>query len=928
MKFNVVIEDNENNIVEKNWVEKIIQKIYEYYQKCFTTLYEEGEECKIIIRLCDKQRGIINFSNYDDKSVCIDVYWKLIENLIEQYEVEEERREKVFCWFFEFYLARELYKYLVIQYEKRGTMDDYQDGIYNGDGEEYRLLDSLGCYFSVCYFGEVNGKAKRDYITYHRTLWELNKTGRTDYALVNGKLIYSYAEGKYSGKIRVGKKFDLYGKMLNEYKEKRYKNGLALIDGLKGPYTSYREISKEDYDKGMIMFVPENLTRRTKSSQEEKISLLEKNALLFLWEKCGIYKNDSSLKRYYIDDGLLCLYMAIHRFLETGSKNDAFDVYCSYSGRFLRGDKMQELINFISSYENNASRLVQSHRDHYSHSAYVFILGLSFFYTSDKLQKQFSEMYNQSFQEWLYSKRENINEKFLRLWGLTALFHDIGYQYEIPFCQITENNHYYADDYKKVLFFHYQNMEEFTNLDIFFNSCEGKSWNRNDLIFNKEGEYSVYKKLLVNNDPDYEPQNIEDVIAYHINRRLQRKYSQEIMEKNIEKNVVNSDKFKNREWNYVDYIAELLKAKSCPKEQKNDKDKSVSAYMDHAYYSAIIVFKQLVNMYGLDEFTNDVESDRYIGSERNGYQNHFKVLNEWMDAITAIVMHNKFFEFNLRDGKSLQIEEHPLAYLLIFCDELQCWDRTSFGKASISQLHAIDCELTYNENSVHAEYIFDENGCENAITFTKDGTIDEVKAGTLQKFFKNKEKRYTTPSHLKSDDYTTWKISSMDFAKGEDCKFVIDIHGIVDVSGGNNLALTVGAKFGEGSKYRNETLSEISMGKLYDLAGKLYESQSDGMEFEYGDVVDKLFYIEFVKGIGEGLQKINCFYSTELKAFERKYTFDSVEKGIMTEVEKEAMDVFCIRHAWSLLDKKTIEEMLNALITIMKEESGIEIYSL
>lgn len=939
MEMKVFVRGQEDTEVEAAWVKDKVKTIAQYYDTNFKIKEYTEEACSVEVELCDKQKGVYDFSYYHDWDAGISIYWKMLKKIADNYEGDSDKKKDAFLWFFEFYLAREMYKFLLIHYEKAGEMKSYDGDVYDLDSEEYKLLDSISCYFALCYFEAEAGKAKKDYITHYRFLWGCENVCGLDSMLINGKLVYDFSEQKYSGKTRVGKKLDLYCELYNEYEQGQYRDGLRMIDELKGEYTNCREISKAEYERFVQMYAPDKLTRRTTASESEEISELERNALLFLWEKCKIYKIDSSLNRHYIDDGLLCLYMAIHRFMETGSKNDAFDVYCSYSGRFLRGDKMQELINFISSYENNASRLVQSHRDHYSHSAYVFVLGLAIYYTSDILQKNFEKKYNaeKKLLEQLYLKKENINEKFLRLWGLTALFHDIGYQYEIPFCQITENNRYSANGYDKVIYFHYRNMDEFSNLDVFFKGCEGKAWERNNLIYNDDNCYNHYKKLLIDNNEDYQPESIEDVLAFHIDRALGRSFPQDVMKGNIEKNVVDDGELKDKTWTGVEYIATLLKAKPYPKELKDGN--SIKAFMDHAYYSAIVVFKQLISMYGLDEFTNDLESDKY--TEKDVDNSRFLTLNEWMDAITAIAMHNKFFEFNLKtvEGKSAEsknegvkqslcISEHPLAYLLILCDELQCWDRTSFGKSSISQLHAIDCNLTFNANSVHAEYIFDQKGCETAIGFDDNGRIKSVKAGTLQKFFKNKAKEYVTPNHVKMNDCSTWTISSHDFAEGEDCKFVLDIHGIVDVAGDDNLSLTVAAKFGEGTKYRNEYLSEISMGKLYDLAGKLYEKQNSEKEFEYGDIADKILFIEFVKGMGENLQKVNCFYSNQLKAFDRKYEFDIDERDKICGLIKESMDICCNMHAKELLDINTIRKMFDDFMDIMKDEPGIEIYSL
>ena len=76
----------------------------------------------------------------------------------------------------------------------------------------------------------------------------------------------------------------------------------------------------------------------------------------------------------------LCLENAVDRFLKSGKKEDAFDVYFCYLEMFV-GDyeKTRRMIELLSEFEANGSGLLMKHRDHYSHSVYVFVLGLAIF---------------------------------------------------------------------------------------------------------------------------------------------------------------------------------------------------------------------------------------------------------------------------------------------------------------------------------------------------------------------------------------------------------------------------------------------------------------------------------------------------------------------------------------------------------------------
>jgi len=649
---------------------------------------------------------------------------------------------------------------------------------------------------------------------------------------------------------------------------------------------------------------------------------LFRNALEFLYDDCGlIYKSQKlydgegnwiHLKKM-VNTDILCLYNAICDF--NGSKYEAMDVYCGFTSLFMgddSNDKLQELINFVSSYENTASRLVNNHRDHYSHSVYVFILGLAIYHKNKNFQKVFAEKYP------CRNKKENIHEKFLKLWGMTALFHDIGYQYEIPMEQIkTRSSYKYKDadgkEIKKSVFFRYQNMDEFTDLKNFF---EINGFKDIDEMMKK----LVERKPETINDGILSgkiPEKIEDVLAHHIASMIQRTYEEEYKSKKIKETVLNpaEERFTGTT---EEFISELLKAKPTPVETG-----AHVAFMDHAYYSAILLFKQLFEMRG-EDFLKDTAS-----------------FNDWMDTITAIAMHNKFFEFNLKNGQSMRPEEHPLAYLLILCDELQCWDRTSFGKSSIKQLHSFDCDFEFNEKEVYAKYKFDsrsmDDGAEEPAITVEKGAITKVKDGTLQKFYKDKNKNYFTPEALKAEKKTDWKITSFDFAAGDDCKFVLDINGIVDVTGDYGVALNVSAEFADITRKGTETLSELSMEDLYDIAAEIYEkdanseNQANTESFAQLNIFTKMLFIDYVKSMTKSLQSIGCFYTSHPKAFGIRTSRKDFE-GDLKKLREDSMKFF-ESYFDSHIHTSNIEDMDNEQIVdifldVILSRPGIEVYDL
>ena len=87
----------------------------------------------------------------------------------------------------------------------------------------------------------------------------------------------------------------------------------------------------------------------------------------------------------------LCLKNEIAKFIDSGVAEDAYTVYYCYLEMFMgtygRSKKMVEL---LSEFESNGSSLLMKHRDHYSHSVYVFALGLAIYETNDGFREAFN----------------------------------------------------------------------------------------------------------------------------------------------------------------------------------------------------------------------------------------------------------------------------------------------------------------------------------------------------------------------------------------------------------------------------------------------------------------------------------------------------------------------------------------------------------
>ena len=171
---------------------------------------------------------------------------------------------------------------------------------------------------------------------------------------------------------------------------------------------------------------------------------MEHAVLSFIRERCedlrfdlekGEQHTGRSLKENQIpfnmekDIDRLCLENAVARFLHSGKKEDAFDVYFCYLDMFVGDyDKTRRMIELLSEFEENGSRLLMKHRDHYVHSVYVFLLGLAIYEANEAFRKVYNAFY--------HLEEKEAGAHYLQYWGLASLFHDKGKPLELPYEQV------------------------------------------------------------------------------------------------------------------------------------------------------------------------------------------------------------------------------------------------------------------------------------------------------------------------------------------------------------------------------------------------------------------------------------------------------------------------------------------------------------
>lgn len=330
--------------------------------------------------------------------------------------------------------------------------------------------------------------------------------------------------------------------------------------------------------------------------------------------------------------------IAISRFLASGSREDAFDIYycyCEIFKPFGAGyDATGILLEMLSEHESNASSLLMQHRDHYSHSVYVFLVGLAIYKNMSAIRSAYNDKYH-------LSDGKDAACHFLEYWGLASLFHDIGYPFEIAHqqmkayvCKLDKRNN---DTYGFTPYVSYRNMDQFTITRL---------GDLNELYARGIVE-RLGKRYL----------NRTDVEPYYAEHQLRKALKDRAIHENPDK---------------MDYL-----------------------YMDHAYFSGLLLAKNYL--------------ERHIDIQR-----YSQIPCEVLDAFCAVILHNSLFRFTLRSmlhtKEPLNLSDgQPLLYLLMLCDELQCWDRTSYGQNTRSGIYAFDFDIDFMlDGTMRWTYFYDK----------------------------------------------------------------------------------------------------------------------------------------------------------------------------------------------------------------------------
>lgn len=359
---------------------------------------------------------------------------------------------------------------------------------------------------------------------------------------------------------------------------------------------------------------------------------------------------------------------AILYFMDNCTTESAFKVYEAFFETYWIGthdgsNPFIELIQKMKTYEENAGLLLRKQRDHYIHSVYVYILGLIIFEQNSNFKHVFN---NKVLDNAVYKDfYKTDNEEFFYRWGIASLFHDIAYPLEISIKQI--------------------------NIYIDFIS------NHNDV---KSDNLKV--KMTIDNIEDFN--NLPQLVPLP-------EFSQEYKSKYPDTNNLNlSDS--------IDIMAHKLNI--CFGIDLSETKQGLIGFalemqnqyfIDHGYYSALIVLRWYY----------------YLMQKANWNPAYFYY--PIVDSASAILLHNYYKHGLMKrpfDLGKFKPESHPIAFLLILCDELQDWGRIGYGELDRMSCTLSGFDITISDLYLELIYIIQSDDERKGFVEKKISGINQV----------------------------------------------------------------------------------------------------------------------------------------------------------------------------------------------------------
>jgi hypothetical protein len=269
---------------------------------------------------------------------------------------------------------------------------------------------------------------------------------------------------------------------------------------------------------------------------------------------------------------------------------------------------------------------------------------------------------NMDKEEYPYSY-DTPHEEFFYRWGIASLFHDVGYPVEIIGKQISKFVGFATEVDDDVKVKSHLEFDNFEELNSINEVIPKREFVQ---AYYEKYDSCVYVDLLAP----------IDLLAHKCHLAL----------------GVDLKKVKTSLDGFVDFMAK-------------------NGFIDHGFFSAIIVLK----WYGFL-----IQSCRY----KPEYF-FYPVL----DSASAILLHNYYKNVIMKppfEKGRLAPGDHPIAYLLILCDEMQEWNRTAYGIVDKKRTQAGEASITITESRMDVTYITRQGTLPEQFAAEKEATFNKL----------------------------------------------------------------------------------------------------------------------------------------------------------------------------------------------------------
>lgn len=251
-------------------------------------------------------------------------------------------------------------------------------------------------------------------------------------------------------------------------------------------------------------------------------------------------------------------------------------------------------------------------------------------------------------------------EEFFYRWGIASLFHDVGYPVEIIGKQINKFISFATEVDQQG---HVKTHLEFDNFED-FNTITEIIPKRDFIQYYYDNHPSAtYVDLLKPND----------LLAHKLHLSL-----------GVDLKIIKTA---------LDKFPEVM---------------AENGFIDHGYYSAIIVLRWYAYLI-----------------QSCGYKPEY-FFYPVVDSASAILLHNYYKNVLLKppfNKGPLSPREHPIAYLLILCDELQEWNRTPYGILDKKRNLAEDASIMIENHLLEVTYIDKDTPLPEKFSREKESTL-------------------------------------------------------------------------------------------------------------------------------------------------------------------------------------------------------------